>query len=488
MSRLSTISSDLASGRTFLRSTRSEPARPMDVLTAAPALTEPEHAHASLRRKDLPGGFAFLWLFTFMIYARPEDMFPAIAPLHLTLVFGLCASLICAAGLLSGRIRVPWTIETKMVVLLSGWFVAGIPFAFWRSGSAAVFTHVWLKTFLVFLLLTLTLVSLERIRTLLWAIILSELLATTFSITQPSKSLWVGERIYGANAGFLGWNFLGIAAAMSIPYLAAIFVARRSLLSTALLVATSLSMLWMLVLTASRGGFLNVLFSVILTSFLVLRGSPRGRLAALSIGSVLFTSTMLAPPVFWDRLGTVWNGSDRPAYLNQFQSGVEQLAAQESTEGRLELLTRSVQYTLEHPLFGLGLGNFNLASGAQHGAEPNAWMGTHNTFTQISSEAGLPALALYLILLAATMGNMNHIRRTASKDQTGRDLSLMASATLVSLLAFAFGACVAHLGYDYYFFYIVAIACGVRRIAHEGGTATRAAERAEMACLRVSAA
>ncbi|HEU5232604.1 MAG TPA: O-antigen ligase family protein [Terriglobales bacterium] len=365
------------------------------------------------------------------------------------------------------KTRIPWTLETKLVALLSAWFLVGIPFAFWKSGSLDVFAYVWAKTVLVYLLLTLTLTTLNRIYVLLWAILLSELLATGFSILQPSRALWVGERIYGANTGFLGWNFLGIAAAMTIPYIAVIFITRRSALSTSLLAATSLCMLWMLILTASRGGFLNVIFSVVLTTVLLLRGSSRGRIVGMCIAAVLLMGVVFAPPVFWDRLGTLWNSSDTPAYTGQFRSELEELAAEESTEGRMELLHRSIQYTLEHPIFGLGLGNFNLVSGAQHSGEPNAWMGTHNTFTQISSEAGLPAVILYVVLLSAAIRKMYRIRRTARKCLHRPELALMASATLVSLLSFAFGACVAHLAYDYYFFYIVAIAAALRCIARK---------------------
>jgi putative inorganic carbon (hco3(-)) transporter len=464
------------SARTVPRRAQSGLARAADVSAVAPAPVQEERAPAAVAI-NLQSGFAFLWLLTFAIYARPEDMFPAVAPLHLTLVFGSCATLICATALLFRRTFIPWTTETKLVLLLSCWFAAGVPFAFWKSGSLDVLTHVWAKTVLVYLLLTLTLRTLERVQSLLWAIMLSELLATAFSIFEPSKAFWVGERIYGANAGFLGWNFLGIAAAMSIPYIAAIFVIRRSLVSTCLLIATSLSMMWMLILTASRGGFLNVIFSIALTSWLVLRSSLRGRMAAIGLGLVLLIAVLSAPPVFWDRLGTVWNGSETPMYTAHRGSGLEQLAAEESTEGRVELLSRSIQYTIEHPVFGLGLGNFNLASGAQHSAEPNAWMGTHNTFTQISSEAGIPALALYLILLVKAVRSMNHVRRAASQTPNARELSLMASATLVSLLSFAFGACVAHLGYDYYLFYIVAISVALEGIAREYATPTDAAAR-----------
>ena len=458
-----------------------------DSLAANAAFPNLPSRSLPLERTELRCGFAFVWLFTFMVYARPEDLFPVIAPLHLTLVCGACAGLMCAGALLFRGVRVPWNGETKLVILLSTWFALGVPFAFWRSGSLHILTTVWFKTVLVFMMLTLTLLTVERIRLLLWAIVLSELLATTFSIFQPSKALWVGERIYGANTGFLGWNFLGIAAGMSIPYIAALFIIRRNLLSTGLLVATSISMMWMLVLTASRGGFLNVIFSTILTFWLVLRGSSRGRVAGIGIGSVLFAATMLAPGVFWDRLGTIWSGSESSSYVNQFQSGQEQLAAQESTEGRHELLRRSAQFTLEHPLFGLGLGNFNLASGAQHGAEANAWMGTHNTFTQISSEAGLPALLLYLILLGGAIRQMYQTRQTTTESANAQELTLMASATLVSLLSFAFGACVAHLGYDYYFFYIVAIAGSLASIVRESSPAIHDQPR-ETADVRVSPA
>jgi O-antigen ligase len=468
----------VTSTKSFPRSARSRPVRPIDAFATVPAVAQAKCAPALLGRGDFQLGFAFVWLLTFVIYARPEDMFPVVAHLHLTFFFGLCATLIGVMALLFKRAVVPWTIETKLILLLTAWFAIGIPFAFWKSGSLDVLNHVWAKTLLVYFLLTVFLETVDRIQGLLWAIILSELIATTFSILQPSKALWVGDRIYGANVGFLGWNFLGIAAAMTIPYIAALFVIRRSAISTCLLIATSLSMMWMLILTASRGGFLNVVFSVVLTSALVLRGSSRGRLAGIGISIVLLVAVIFAPPVFWERLGTVLDRSDTPTYTAQVRSGLEELAAEESTEGRLDLLSRSIQYTLDHPLFGLGLGNFSLASGAQHGAEPNAWMGTHNTFTQISSEAGLPALALYLMLLAVAVHSMNHIRRTASQAPDGQALGLMASATLVSLLSFAFGACVAHLGYDYYLFYIVATAVGLKRIARQA--ATRQMSREEL--------
>lgn len=401
--------------------------------------------------------FFFLWLFTVAVFARPEDIFPSLAPLHLTFIFGACASLTFFAALLSGQTHLRWTRELKIVLLLSGWYIAGVPFALWRGGSFQTLTQVWLKTLLIFFLLTQVLVTLEQIRKLLWAIILSELVVTSISIALSSKAIWVGERMLGFNLGILGWNFLGIAEALTIPFIAAIFVLRRSLLEAIVLVAAVVSMTWMLVLTASRSGLLDVMFSAALTSLFVLRGSSRGKIIAVAIALALVVALSLAPPVFWERVETMWDGAD--AYTNEVAA-----SAQESSESHIAVLVNSLEYTLEHPVFGLGLGNFVIANGSDLGL-PNAWVGTHNTFTEISSEAGVPALLLFIALLVTALRNIKKIANTSANSTEGQELHLIARATQVSLLSFAFGALFAHLGYEYYFFYVVAIGVGIQEIA-----------------------
>ncbi len=419
--------------------------------------TDPALKSSSARDCTARLSFFFLWLFTVAIYARPEDIVPFLAPLHLTFILGLCSGLTYVGALLSGQARLLWSRELRIVFLLTAWYVAGVPFSLWKGGSVEVLIQVWLKTLLIFFLLTQTLVTVKRIHALLWAIILSELVVTSFSIIQSSRVIWVGDRMLGVNMGILGWNFLGIAVAITMPYIAAMFVSHRSPLSTSFLAAASLSMLWMLVLTASRGGLLNVLLSAGLTCLLVLRGRSRGRLAGIGIVVTLFTVVSLAPQVLWQRLGTVWNTSE--TYMDAVQA-----SAEESTQDRVAVLDRSIEYTLEHPIFGLGLGNFEVASGLELG-QPSAWMGTHNTFTQVSSEAGLPGLVLLMGLLVTAVLNMKRIGRASGINLGASDLCLLARATLASLLSFVFGAFFAHLAYEYYLFYPVAIAVGIHYIA-----------------------
>jgi O-antigen ligase len=214
-------------------------------------------------------------------------------------------------------------------------------------------------------------------------------------------------------------------------------------------------MMWMLMLTASRGGVLNVAFSVALTWIFVLCGSVRGRIIGAGIILAMVLAVCLAPSVLWQRLGTIWGDPD--IYAGQVAA-----SAEESKEDHLSVLVRSIQYTFDHPVFGLGLGNFQVASGTELG-QPSAWMGTHNTFTEISSEAGIPALLLFLGLMVVAMRNVG--KTLSVQGSEGIELQLIARATKASLLSFAFGAVFAHLAYEYYCFYPLAVAVGVQHVA-----------------------
>lgn len=426
-----------------------------------------EAAFSAALRPGAALSFFFVCLFIAAIYARPEDIFPSVGALHLTFLLGTCAVASFLWSLFSGVVSLTWPRELRIIFLLTVWFAAGVPFAYWRGGSFQVLTEIWLKTVLIFFLLTQTLVTLKRIRAVLWVIILSELVVTAYSLAAPSQETWktclgcgaggVGDRMVGINQGFLYWNVLGIALGMTLPYMAALFIAKPSVLRSGLLAATTISMLWMQVLTASRSGTLVVGFSVLLTSLLIARGSPRGRIVRTGTVLALVVTICLAPAVFWERISTVMD--DHSAAIN-----TPEASADMSKQERFALLMRSVTYTIEHPLFGLGLGNFDVANGSEL-QTPEAWIGSHNTFTQVSSEGGIPALLLFLALLATALSGMKRVMRLTAEDPHRFELNLMARATLVSLLSFILGAFFAHKGYDYYVYAgPIAIAVGLQQI------------------------
>jgi len=418
---------------------------------------QPNSAPSNLNKRSASLSFFFVVLFTIAIYARPEDIFPVLAQLHLTFILGLCAGSAFLGSFLLGNVGPVWTRELQIVLLLTGCFVVGVPFAYWRGGSFQVITQVWFKMLIIFFMLTQTLVTVERVRKILWATILSELVVSAYSVVQSSHFVWVGQRVSGVSMGILGWNFLGLAAALTIPYIAAIYICQHGVFRTSLLISSVLFLMWMLVLTASRSGALNVFFSIALTCLLVLRGTSRGKFIGVGIVLIALMAVSLAPGVFWERMATVWSGTENS------QNEVTASAVM-SQEERMGLLKRAIHYSLENPLFGLGLGNFEIASGMEIG-KPEAWLGVHNTFAEISSEAGIPALALFVALLWTAIQHTYKVGKKEIAGPLGFELKLIARATLVSLLSFVFGAFFAHIGYEYFLYYPVAIAVGVQTIA-----------------------
>ena len=84
-----------------------------------------------------------------------------------------------------------------------------------------------------------------------------------------------------------------------------------------------------------------------------------------------------------------------------FDSENDVSSAYGSAEQRQHLFWRSLEVTLEHPLFGVGPGNFPIIS--------DSWLVTHNSYTQMSSEGGIPALVLYVMVLWAGFKNLKKL-------------------------------------------------------------------------------
>ena len=416
--------------------------------------------------------FAFLWLFTFVGFGRPQDLFPGLNALHLTLASAVLGLVAYVGALLIGRARLLWSTNVLLVLLLTGWFMVGIPFAYYRGGSFEVFTQTWLRTLIFFFLLTQTLTTVSRVKKIIWTVLLSELIASLASIFFQGKvGLLEGDRLSGVNQGLLGWNFLGISFSVTLPFLAALYLSAISATTRILLAVALGSTMWTVILTASRGGFFGCIVSVVLTWWFVLRRSPRGRLLAVLIPIGLAVVLLKAPDVFWSRLQTIWSSSSGAETYSAQSEGSSHLegkldaqSAEESTRGRQLLLENSLKYTAQFPFFGLGMGGFPLYNGRVL-RRSDAWLGTHNTFTQLSSEAGIPALFLFLCLLFTMLGQMKKLGDQCASNQNKFELGLLAAATFASTLTFAFQGFFAHIAYEYLFYYLAGIAAGLCAIA-----------------------
>jgi O-antigen ligase len=149
---------------------------------------------------------------------------------------------------------------------------------------------------------------------------------------------------------------------------------------------------YLVLTTGSRGALLGMV-ACLLYGFV--RGSSRQRFAAVLV--VLTAAIGLFASLF------SWSSS-RFATLFADSSLATTNEAVGSKATRMYLLEKSIDFTLRHPLLGLGPGEFGDTEGymARAAGYRGAWQATHNAYTEVSSEAGIPALLCLLGVLVVT--------------------------------------------------------------------------------------
>jgi O-antigen ligase len=169
------------------------------------------------------------------------------------------------------------------------------------------------------------------------------------------------------------------------------------------------------------------------------RGWQRGVLA-FSVPLLFFALLLLTPATIVNRLAT----------LTRDDTSVAE--AVESKLGRTELMKRGITATLQNPIFGLGPGQFASVegSGTYTSGRKGYWMVNHNSFLQISSEAGLPALLFFSISLVAAWKKVANVRMRAIL-QRHKELEILSLALLLSIVMFSVAAFFLTLAYRLYF-------------------------------------
>ena len=128
----------------------------------------------------------------------------------------------------------------------------------------------------------------------------------------------------------------------------------------------------------------------------------------------------------------------------------------ESAESRQRLFWDSITCTLQNPVFSIGPGQFPTYEGRPENRGTGIyWKNPHNSFMQVGSECGIPALLLYLAGIGSTMGLFKNTGRHTS---VRPDLDEITSAMFCMRLAMV-GFCSATFFLNFsYLFYLPAMA------------------------------
>jgi O-antigen ligase len=109
-----------------------------------------------------------------------------------------------------------------------------------------------------------------------------------------------------------------------------------------------------------------------------------------------------------------------------------------STEGRKQLLKDSIYITATHPFLGVGPGNFQVVQNeiAKARGDRSLWHVPHNTYTQLSSEMGVPGLAIYVAMLFYIFKTLNSIIRNKTRSSTWDELRALALSLRTAFIVF----------------------------------------------------
>lgn len=177
--------------------------------------------------------------------------------------------------------------------------------------------------------------------------------------------------------------------------------------------------LWAIVGTASRGALIGIFAGFL---FALWRANGRQRLGAILAAVFLCAIVMVALPQ---------STSSRLASL----FGEENLEADQSADARSHLFRQSLIYTVQHPLFGVGPDQFSNYQSQEHEAKKALWHPTHCTWTQVSSECGVPGLIFFVLGLGTACWSVARVYRRA-RELGNSDIANACFCYLLAMVGF----------------------------------------------------
>jgi len=393
--------------------------------------------------------FACLFIFSIVLYFRPYELIPALSSFKtmafytgiVTLAVYFVSQLVLE-GNLTARPR-----EVNMVLLLGLAGLLSIPFAIDPSEAWAMFIDLCIKTILIFLVLVNVIRTELRLKLLIWLVLVVSIYLSVNLINDYRAGIFkIGladqntQRVAGAIKNlFDNSNDLALHFVTIIPIAFVFGLLKKNPLRKVVYWGIAFLMIAAVVITFSRGGFLGLIAATLVLARKLGRRNKTATVATLALAVIFFLA--VAPGAYSGRLASI------------FDSAAD---ATGSASQRTVVLKRSIWVTLRYPLFGVGLGNFH------HKSEQE--LGTHNAYTQVGSEMGIPAMIAYIIFLVHPLRKLRLMERELfERHESSRFyyLSIGLQASLVGYMVASFFAAVA---YQWYIYYLVAYAIALRRI------------------------
>ena len=324
-------------------------------------------------------------------------------------------------------------------ILFYAWIALTLPFSGYRSGSLSSLLEVAKSLPVMFFTAAFFGLNFDTMRKGIWTFVWSGVLVMAMTATMGVSSA-DDERLSTESGTFGNANELSMILSVLSPFFALVAASPRYSGITRLAAAGSILYSASIILrTGSRGGLLTM---GLLAVVLFLKVSPVKKVvvvASVIVASIL--ALQLLPSKTVVRLKSIFSSQSENA---------DAASAVASANERVALFWESVDATIKHPLFGVGLGVYaDVEAGeAQAQGKRGKWMVTHNAYTELSAEVGLLGLGLWLMAVIRCFRSLAFVRKFARDRPELAELDQIAGAVQISLLAFLFFCVVASISYN----------------------------------------
>ncbi len=343
--------------------------------------------------------FTFIFYLYFIIdyFLRFSERIPGYSSLRPTLLGILIISvlLFVQREKLRGRFDDP---VFRGFFFLVGYIILTLPLVEWPGSVLRGNWETFLKAVVFLFFTALTIDTEKRLKWFVSVFVFCQV----FRVLEPlylniTQGYWgsathlhgaeFANRLSGAPADIINPNELGFVIATAIPFLHYLLWPKGWLSKSVYLVLIPL-LLYALILTMSRGGFIALL----VVAFFVFKESTRkSGLIALGV-IIVFTSFSIMTPVQKDR------------YLSLIDRDT---AGGASAEGRLRGMVNEFKVGLSRPIVGHGLGTTPEAKAHKLGSR----QASHNLYAEVLIELGIVGFVIFIMFLMKIARKLSLVRK-----------------------------------------------------------------------------
>ena len=416
------------------------------------------------RRATTDWGYVGLLAFTAVLYTRPQDQLPGMSAIP----FAEIAAIVGLGAMLFGRTSrgLPLTRITPELIAVGAFgfvILLTAPFSIWPGGSVKAFTDVFVKIFLIYLLMVNTLTTPERLHRFMTVVVIASGYLSSRAMFDYVRGVNLVEngRVQGAIGGmFKNPNDMALNMVAVLPLCVLVGIRAKTTLGKLLCAFAGLTMTGAIIFSQSRGGFVGLAIMVVMLGAQLARRKP----AAVGAGAlVLLLAIPFAPSSYWERISSITDSSKD---------------AHGSREARRILLREAWATFLRFPLYGVGAQQFQNYNPP---GRVETWRETHNVVLQVAAELGILGLGVFGFLLwrGLTAGRMTRrlLRKGAGTSPPAWQIALgkrpqpalispgqaeyldaHAGALTAAIIGWFVCALFASVAYSWTFYYLLALA------------------------------